>query len=95
MIITLEQVKRAQAKAQEIWDRYHCEEAENLIKKEVFVELIDYDDVESERQIEVLEELWEMSKEIDPKAYLGFDAIAIEFCKRLEMSVKLKSANII
>ena len=35
-----EQLRDAQAKAQEIWDRYHCEEAENLIKKEVFTNSI-------------------------------------------------------
>ena len=95
MIITIEQLQRAQQKAQEIWDRYRCEETEDLIKKQIYVELINYDDQESEQQIEALNELWAATKDMAVNNYWGPDGMAVEFCKRLEMAIKLKHLNII
>lgn len=94
-MITLEKLELAKAKAQELWNTYHSEDAENIIKREIFCLIVDDTDSNAKAKLAYLTEVWESVKELDPVGYWGFDAVGIEFCKMLERAYKFKELGIL
>ena len=94
-MITQLQLDRAKLKAQELWNKYYSEDAENIIKREIFSEIISDEDPDAENKLKYLNQMWAEVKAYDQLGYWGFDAVAIEFCKMIERSLKLREFGIL
>lgn len=96
-MITKQHIERAKAKAQEIWDTHRTEDAEDLIKDQIFAEILGEPASNNHKhadKILYLNKLWEEVKDLDEKGYWGFDAVAIEFCKMLERALTLNNLGL-
>lgn len=94
-MLTLQQIDRAKQKAQELWDKYHSPDCEELIKRAIFEEIVIQNDPDAQKKINFFNDVWEEVKALDEKGYWGFDSVGLEFCKALERAYKMKELGIL